>query len=104
MGESLTLMHGRTIWTYGTFLKQSIRMKPIRFEYKVWCFNLPLEYLFDFTVYEGKTACKSDSVTKYCVGYEAVLDIIHRLLKYLNDNAIPLQNAVESFLQPIHFV
>ena len=36
---------------YGTFLKQSIRMKPKHFGYKIWCANLPLRYLFNFTIY-----------------------------------------------------
>ena len=33
---------------YGSFLKQSVHLKPIQFEYKVWCANLPSRYLFDF--------------------------------------------------------
>ena len=39
----------------GAFIKQSIRMKPIRFGYKIWCLNSPLGYLVDFEVYEANT-------------------------------------------------
>ena len=35
-------------------LKQSIRMKPIRFGYKVWCLNDPLGYLVAFELYQGQ--------------------------------------------------
>ena len=36
-------------------LKQSIRIKPIRFGFKVWCANDPSGYLIDFILYQGKT-------------------------------------------------
>ena len=35
--------------------KQAIRMKPIRFGYKVWCQNTKPGYLLAFDVYQGKT-------------------------------------------------
>ena len=38
MDECMVEYFGR----YGTCLKQSIRMKPMRFGYKIWCVNLPL--------------------------------------------------------------
>ena len=50
---------------YRTFLKQSIRMKPIRFGYKIWCAKLPLGQLFDFTIYEGSTGRKTDNITNF---------------------------------------
>ena len=53
---------------YGIFLKQSIRMKPIHFGYKIWCANLPLGYLFDFTIYEGSTGRKTDNITNFGLG------------------------------------
>ena len=61
---------------YGTFLKQSIRMKPIFFGYKMWCTNLPLGYLFDFTIYENSTDRKTDNITNFRLGAGVVLDII----------------------------
>ena len=35
--------------------KQSIRNKPIRFGYKMWCHNTPSGYLQAFDPYQGKT-------------------------------------------------
>ena len=35
--------------------KQAIRIKPIRFGYKVWCENIPSEYLILFEVYQEKS-------------------------------------------------
>ena len=35
-------------------LKQSIRLKPIRFGYKVWAMNDPLGYLVAFELYQGE--------------------------------------------------
>ena len=35
--------------------KQSIRNKPIRFGYKIWCQNSPAGYLIAFDPYQGKT-------------------------------------------------
>lgn len=34
--------------------KQSIRTKPIRFGYKIWCQNSPFGYLLAFDPYQGK--------------------------------------------------
>ena len=53
---------------YGSFLKQPIRMKPVRFGYKIWCANLLLGYLFDFLIYEGSTGCKTDNITNFGLG------------------------------------
>ena len=64
---------------YGTFLKLSIRPKPMRFGYKIWSANLPLGYLFDFTICEGSTGRKTDNITNFRLGAGVVLDIIDGL-------------------------
>ena len=58
---------------YGTFLKQLIKMKPIRYGYKIWCTNLPLGYLFYFTIYKGSTGRKTDNITNFGLGAGVVL-------------------------------
>ena len=53
---------------YHSFLKQSIRLKPIPFRYKIWCANLPFGYLFDFDVYEGSADSKIGFVEGFGLG------------------------------------
>ena len=67
---------------YGTFLKQSIRMKLIRFGHKIWCANLPLRYLFDFTIYEGSTGRKTDNITNFGLGAAVVQLCLTSLMAY----------------------
>ena len=81
---------------YGTFLKQSIRMKPIRFGYKIWCANLPLGYLFDFTIYEGSTGRKTDNITNFGLGAGVVFDIIDGLPVDSDGNLKPMLFSVEN--------
>ena len=69
-------MYGGVFRRYGSFLNQSIRLKPIRFGYKFWCANHPTGYLFDFDVYEGASGRKSNNVEEYELGAGVCLDII----------------------------
>ena len=82
---------------YGTFLKQSIRMKPICFGYKIWCANLPLGYLFDFTIYEGSTGRKTDNITNFGLGAGVVLDFIEGLPVDSDGNLKPMLLSVDNF-------
>ena len=84
--------------TYGTFLKQSIRMKPIRYGYKIWCANLPLGYLFDLTIYKGSTGCKTDKTTNFGLGAGAVLHIIDGSPVDPDGNLKPMLLSVANFL------
>ena len=86
---------------YGTFLKQSIRMKPIRFGYKIWCANLPLGYLFDFTIYEGSTGRKTDNITNFGLGAGVVFDIIDDLPVDSDGNLKPMLFSVDNRFQLI---
>ena len=89
---------------YGTFLKQSIRMKPIRFGYKVWCANLASGYLFDFDVYEGSTGRKTQNVAKYGLGAGVVLDLIDRMPKTEDGDHMPSLLAVDNFFNSYRLV
>ena len=82
---------------YGTFLKQSTRMKPICFGYKIWCANLPLGYLFDFTIYEGSTGRKTDNITNFGLGAGVVLDFIEGLPVDSDGNLKPMLLSVDNF-------
>ena len=88
---------------YGTFQKQSIRMKLIRFEYKTWFANLPLGYHFYFTIYESSTGRKVDSITSFGLGAGVVLDIIDGSPVYSNGNLKPMLLSVDNFFQFISF-
>ena len=92
------------IGRYGTFLKHSIRMKPIRFGYKIWCANLPLGYLFDFTIYEGSTGRKTDNTTNFGLGAGVVLDIIDGLPVDLDGNLKPMLLSVDNFFNSSQLV
>ena len=70
---------------FGSFIKQSIMMKPIRFGCKVWCLNTRLGYLIDFDVYQGASRRKTDYVKKFGLGAGVVLDFIDRLPKSEDD-------------------
>ena len=61
---------------YGGSIKQSIRNKPIRFGYKVWCFNLSDGYLIAFDVYQGKHGQKPAYKDKFGVGGGTVLSLL----------------------------
>ena len=82
---------------YVTFLKQSIKTKPIRFGYKIFCPNLPLCYLFDFTIYEGSTGRKIDNITNFGLGAGFLLDIIDGLLVDSDGNLMPLFLSFDTF-------
>ena len=73
-------------------------MKPICFGYKIWWTNLPLGYLFDFTIYEGSTGRKIDNITNFEIGAGVVLDIIDDLPVYLDGNLKPMLLSVDNFL------
>ena len=80
---------------YGSFLKQSIRMKQIRFGYKIWCANLPLGYLFDFTIYEG---------SNFGLGAGVVLDFIDGLPVDLEDNLKPMLLSVDKSFNSVQLI
>ena len=89
---------------YGTFLKQSTRMKPIRFGYKIWCANLPLGYLFDFTIYEGSTGRKTDNITNFGLGAGVVLDFIDGLPVDSDGNLKPMLLSVDNFFNSFQLI
>ena len=89
---------------YGTFLKQSIRMKLISFGYKIWCANLPLGYLFDFTFYEGSTGRKTDNITSFGLGAEVVLGIIDGLPVDSDGNLKPMLLSVDNFFKSFRLI
>ena len=82
---------------YGTFLKQSVRMKPIRFGYEIWWANQPLGYLFDITIYEGSTGRKTDNITNFGLGAGVVLDLIDGLPVDSDGNLKPMLLSVDNF-------
>ena len=89
---------------YGTFLKQSTRMKPICFGYKIWCANLPLGYLFDFTIYEGSTGRKTDNITNFGLGAGVVLDFIDDLPVDSDGNLKPMLLSVDNFFNSFQLI
>ena len=56
--------------------KQYIRVKPIRFGYKIWCLNTTLGYLVQFQPYQGKG---SVTHSEFGLGGSVVLDLINNL-------------------------
>ena len=78
-------------------MKQPIRVKLIRFGYKIWCTNLPLGYLFDFTIYEGSTGRKTDNITNFGLGAGVVLDLIDGLPVDSDGNLKPMLLSVDNF-------
>ena len=90
-------MYAEYFGKYGSFIKQSIRMKPIRFGYKLWCANLPLGYLFDFDVYQGKSGRKNDNVMNFGLGCGVVLDLIDRIPRLEDGSHMPLLLAVDNY-------
>ena len=82
---------------YGTFSKQSITIKPIRFGYKIWCANLPLGYFVDFTIYEGSTGRKAVNITNFGLGAGVVLDFIDGLPVDSDGNLKPMLLSVDNF-------
>ena len=98
--ECMVVYFGRP-WT---FLKQLIRMKPIRFGYKIWCANLPLGYLFDFTIYEGSTGRKTDHTTNFGLGAGVVLDIIDGFPVDSDDNLKPMLLSVDNFFNSFQLI
>lgn len=81
---------------YGAFLKQSIRNKPVRFEYKAWCWNQTNGYLVDFEVYEGSTGRKTDNVAMYGLGPGVVIDFLQKLPKQ-DEQYTPHLMAVDNY-------
>ena len=73
---------------YGAFIKQSIRMKPIRCGYKIWCLNSPLGYLVDFKVYEGASGRVTDNVHTFGLGAGVFLDLVDRGVPKNDDGEI----------------
>ena len=76
-------------------MKQSIKMNPISFEYKIWCTNLLFGYLFDFTIYEGSTGRKIDNITNFGLDAGVVLDIIDGLPVNSDGNLKPMLLSVD---------
>ena len=89
---------------YETILKQSIRMKPIRFGYKTWCTNLPLGYLFDFTICEGSTGRKTDDITNFGLRVGVVFDFIDGLPIDSDDNLKPMLLSVDNFFNSFQLI
>ena len=89
---------------YGTFLKQSLRMKPIHFGYKMWRANLPLGYLFDFTIYEGSTGRKTDNITNFRLGAGVVLDFIDGLPVDSDGNLKTILLSVDNFFNSFQLI
>ena len=68
--------------------KQSIRNKPIRFGYKVWCQNTTAGYLIAFDPYQGKTYnCNSELEEKIGKTPSTVLHLIQNF--YQNKSNLP---------------
>lgn len=57
-------------------MKQFIRSKPIRFEYKIWCFNTPQSYCVQFEPYQGASNTKIPDVG---LGGSVILDLVSEL-------------------------
>ena len=55
-----------------------MRMKPMRFRYKIWCADLSLGYLLNFNIYEVTTCRKTNNITNFGLG-TGIVDIIDRL-------------------------
>ena len=89
---------------YETILKQSIRMKPIRFGYKTWCTNLPLGYLFDFTICEGSTGRKTDDITNFGLRVGVVFDFIDGLPVDSDGNLKSMLLSVDNFFNSFQLI
>ena len=65
---------------FGQRLKQRMQMKPIRYDYKVWCLDLKGGYLYDFKVYQGKGS-KNEFSDTFGLGPSVVLGLLKSLPK-----------------------
>lgn len=72
--------------------KQSIRMKPIRFGYKVWSLTNTKGYLIDFDIYQGKNKAKTE------LNYEEKFGCAPGALLYLIDDLCDAEKDL-----PYHF-
>ena len=70
-------------------------MKPIRFGYKIQCANLPLGYLFDFTIYE---------VSNFGLDAGVALDVTDGLPVDLEGNLKPMLLSVDNFFNSIQLI
>ena len=89
---------------FGTFLKQSTGMKPIYFGYKIWCTNLNLEYLFDFTICEGGSGHKTGNITNFGLGAGVMLDIIDGLPVDSDGNMKPMILPVDDLFNSFQLI
>ena len=100
IGECIVEYFGR----YGIFLKQSMKVNPIRFRYKIWSANLPLGYLFGFIIYEGSTGRKTDNIINFVLGAGVVFDIIDGLPFYSDGNLKPMLLSVDKFFNSFQLI
>ena len=83
-------------------LKQSIRMKPIRFGYKVWCLNGSQGYLTAFELYQGKNYEGDPSVDERlgkCSG--TVIHLVQKLQQRANLKHLPFHLAFDNLFTSV---
>ena len=79
-------------------------MKAISFEYKIWCTKRPLEYLFDFTIYERSTCCKMNNITNLARGAGFVLDVSNGLPVDSDGNLTPILLSADNFFNSFQLI
>ena len=80
--------------------KQSIRNKPIRFGYKVWCQNTPSGYLQAFDPYQGKTY-KGNEHIEDKFG-KAASTVLHLIDGYSDDKkSLPYHFFLDNFFTTV---
>ena len=79
-------------------------MKSLCFGYKIWCTNLPLGYLFNFFICEGRTGRKTDNITNFGLVTGVVLDITDGLPVDLDGNLKPILLSVDNVFNSFQLI
>jgi len=105
------LLHDEAMIKYfgKSSLKQSLRMKPIRFGFKAWVLCTPSGYVVCFQLYQGKSECATSEANVKAVGAAgaSLLDLMDmlpgdkKLLAYhiFADNFFSSQKLVDFLIE-----
>ena len=67
-------------------------------------YGAPLAYLFDFTIYEGRTGREVNNMTNFAVGAGVVLDIIYGLSVDSDSNLKPMFLSADNFFNSFQMI
>ena len=67
-------------------------------------YGAPLGYLFDFTIYEGRTGREVNNMTNFAVGAGVVLDIIYGLSVDSDSNLKPMFLSVDNLFNSFQMI